>query len=62
MQKGYMIAECIGKSIYEAHTIPYVYLERSWAEHQLRILSDDAEPGITFRIREVTIVAQGPNK
>lgn len=56
----YMIAECIGGSIYEQHTIPYVYTKREWAEHQLRILERDAEDGVTYKIRTVTLVTKGP--
>ena len=60
MIKAYMIAECVGDSIYEAHTIPYVYQKREWAEYQMRILEESAEMGVTFKIREVTLVNEGP--
>ena len=60
MQKAYMIAECVGDSIYEAHTIPYVYMQRAWAEHQMRILEREGELGVSYKIREVTIVTDGP--
>lgn len=60
MQKAYMIAECVGDSIYEAHTIPYVYLKIEWAIHQMQILDETAEEGVTYKIREVQIVAEGP--
>ena len=62
MTKAYMIAECVGDSIYEAHTIPFVYLKREWAEYQLSIIEDSAEEGIRFKVREVTIVSEGPKK
>jgi hypothetical protein len=62
MKIAYMIAECIGDSIYEAHTIPFVYLERRWAEHQLCILEADADFGVHYKIREVRIVTEGPEK
>lgn len=55
-----MIAECIGDSIYEQHTIGYVYLKREWAEFQLRVLQDSNEEGTTLKIREVFIVDKGP--
>jgi hypothetical protein len=60
MQKAWMIAECVGDSIYEAHTIPFVYMKREWAEFQVRILEDDVDNGIKFKIREVQIVNEGP--
>lgn len=58
--KAYMIAECVGNSIYEAHTIPFVYMQREWAEYQMRILESTSEPGVTYKIREVTLVNEGP--
>lgn len=62
--KLYMIAECVGPSIYEAHTIPFAYQKREWAEYQMRILEQanreqGSEP-ITFKIREITVVTEGP--
>ena len=60
MDKLYMIAECVGPSIYESHTISFAYVKREWAEYQLKILQEDAEPGVTFVIREITVVNHPP--
>lgn len=62
MQKAYMIAECVGNSIYEAHTIPFVYLKKEWAEYQLQILENEESlyTGVKYKIREVQIVNEGP--
>lgn len=60
MVKGYMIAECVGQSIYEAHTIPYVYAKREWAETQMQTLEENADENVTYKIREVQLVQEGP--
>lgn len=60
MKKAYMIAECVGDSIYEQHTIAYVYMRKEWALYQIHILEQDAEQGITYRLREVFLVENGP--
>ena len=60
--KAFMIAECAGESIYEQHTLPYVYMKREWAEYQMRILQESSEDGLTFKIREVHLVAEGPKR
>jgi hypothetical protein len=60
MEKMYMIAECVGQSIYEQHTIAYVYPKREWAEHQLKILESSNENEGWYRIREVFIVRNPP--
>lgn len=60
MDKAYMIAECIGDSIYEMNTIPFVYMKREWAEYQIHILEQETEPGVRFKIREVSLVTKGP--
>ena len=62
MQKAYVIIESVGHSIYEEHTIPFVYMKKEWAEYQKGILEDDKESslGVKFIIREVTIVTEGP--
>lgn len=60
MTKLYMIAECVGNSIYECHTIPFAYQKREWAEHQMRILEESGDGYTTFKIREITLVTEGP--
>lgn len=60
MTRAYMIAECAGPSIYETHTLPFVYLKRDWAEYQMAILEADLEDGLTLKIREVILVNEGP--
>jgi hypothetical protein len=64
MKKAYMIAECMGDSIYEAHTIPFVYLKREWAEYQLSVLENESDnalySAVKYKIREVQLVEQGP--
>lgn len=62
MKTYYMIAECVGESIYEQHTIPFAYAKREWAEYQMRILEEQDEPGVTFRIRAIQLVEDGPTK
>ena len=58
-----MIAECVGDSVYECHTIPFAYEKREWAEYQLKILQKQAEEEnspVTFKIREISLVTEGP--
>jgi len=61
--KLYMIGECIGDSIYECHTIPFAYQKREWAEYQMKVLQEQSEQEsnpVTFKIREITVVTEGP--
>lgn len=60
MIKAYMIAECVGDSIYEAHTIPFVYMKKEWAEYQLKMLEDSSDEFVKYKIREVQLVENGP--
>lgn len=60
MIKVWMIAEYVGDSIYEAHTIPFVYLKREWAEHQMRVLEESSSGYEKYKIREVQLVDEGP--
>lgn len=63
MSKVYMIVEHVGPSIYEEHTIPFVYARREWAEYQLKILerqNDEEGSMVRLSIRETELVTRGP--